>query len=82
MADHLHIGSKAAIGAKSGLMHDVPEGQKMFGIPARAARDEMLILANRAKLPEMRKAIKHLEKELSKLQQQLAAAPGDERKVA
>ena len=67
LADHLVIGSEVTIGAKSGLMHDIESGQKFFGIPARPVREEMLILANRAKLPEMRKQLKKLERQFETL---------------
>lgn len=67
MADHLNIGNHVSIGAKSGLMHDIPENQKFFGIPARPAREEMQLIATRAKLPEMRKSIKRLEKQVARL---------------
>ncbi len=69
MADHLNIGAHVSIGAKSGLMHDIEEGQKFFGIPARPAREEMQLLANRAKLPEMRKTIKRLVKQVDQVLQ-------------
>lgn len=67
MADHLDIGAHAIVGAKSGLMHDVPEGQKVFGIPARPAREEMQILASSAKLPELRKRVKMIASQLDAL---------------
>ena len=67
LADHLTIGSHVSIGAKSGLMHDIPDNQKFFGIPARPAREEMQLLAAKAKLPEMRKSIKQLTKKVDKL---------------
>ena len=67
LADHLHIGHHAMIGAKSGLMHDVEPRQRMFGIPARPAREEMQLQASRAKLPEMRKQIRDLQRQLSEL---------------
>ena len=70
MADHLNIGAHVSVGAKSGLMHDIEEGQKFFGIPARPAREEMQLLATRAKLPEMRKTLKRLVKEVEQLTQQ------------
>ncbi len=71
MADHLDIGDHVAIGAKSGLMHDVQKGQRMFGIPARSAREEMQLVASRAKLPEMRKTIRQLEKQVQLLSEQV-----------
>ena len=77
MADHLNIGAHVSVGAKSGLMHDIEEGQRYFGIPARPAREEMQILATRAKLPEMRKSIKTLVKQVAQLMQQRANSDGD-----
>lgn len=71
-ADHLQIGSHAQVGAKSGLMHDVPAGQRVFGIPARPAREEMQLQANRAKLPELRRTLRELQKQVETLQSQLA----------
>jgi UDP-3-O-[3-hydroxymyristoyl] glucosamine N-acyltransferase len=71
MADHLDIGDNVAIGAQSGLMHDVEEGQRLFGSPARPAREEMQLLASRAKLPEMRKTIRQLEKQINRLSEQV-----------
>jgi len=77
MADHLDIGAHVSIGAKSGLMHDIEEGQKFFGIPARPAREEMQILANRARLPEMRKTIKKLVKQIEQLSMSQSASQAD-----
>ncbi len=68
LADHLTIGDQVSIGAKSGLMHDIESRQRYFGIPARPAREEMQILANRARLPEMRRAIKQLQKQVEQIQ--------------
>ena len=67
LADHLTIGNGAQIGAQSGLMHNVEPNQVMFGSPAKPMREEMQIVASRAKLPEMRKRLRRLEKELAKL---------------
>lgn len=70
MADHLDIGDNVSIGAKSGLMHDVEANQRIFGSPARPAREEMQLLASRSKLPEMRKTIRALEKQIARLNEQ------------
>ncbi|MDG1875576.1 MAG: UDP-3-O-(3-hydroxymyristoyl)glucosamine N-acyltransferase [Mariniblastus sp.] len=67
IGDHLSIGARAEIGAQSGVMHDIDSGQRVFGSPAIPARDEMKILANRAKLPEMRKTIKKIVKQMDQL---------------
>lgn len=68
LADHLTIGAKASIAAKSGLMHDVPEGARMFGTPARNAREELQIIATRAKLPEIKKTVSKLLKRVDSLE--------------
>ncbi len=67
LADHLKIGSHVSIGAKSGLMHNIEDNQKVFGIPARPAREELQILASKAKLPEIRKTIKQIVKKIEQL---------------
>jgi UDP-3-O-[3-hydroxymyristoyl] glucosamine N-acyltransferase len=38
IAGHIRIGMAAQIGAQSGIMNDVPPGAKMFGTPAKPAR--------------------------------------------
>ena len=67
VADHLTIGDNALVGAQAGLMHDVDPDQVVFGTPAKPKREEMMQLASRAKLPEMRKQIKQLLKDVAKL---------------
>jgi UDP-3-O-[3-hydroxymyristoyl] glucosamine N-acyltransferase len=46
-AGHIHIGSKARVGAQAGVMHDVPPGTEVVGSPAgpkKEAMRSMLIL--------------------------------------
>ena len=50
LADHISIGDGAQIGAKSGLMRDVPAGEKWFGTPARPVREFMREVATLSKL--------------------------------
>ena len=71
LADHIDIGDNVAIGAKSGLMQDVESDQNLLGSPARPARVEMQLLASRAKLPEMRSAIRQLERQIEQISQQV-----------
>ena len=39
IAGHLNIGNGASLAAKSGVMHDVPAGEKWIGLPAQPLRD-------------------------------------------
>ncbi|MFT5302592.1 MAG: UDP-3-O-[3-hydroxymyristoyl] glucosamine N-acyltransferase [Mariniblastus sp.] len=79
LADHLDIGSNVSIGAKSGLMHSIEPDQKVFGIPARPAREEMQLLAAKAKLPELRKTVKRLAKQVETLAQSQKSNSGETR---
>jgi UDP-3-O-[3-hydroxymyristoyl] glucosamine N-acyltransferase len=65
--DHVHIGTGAVIGAMAGVANDVPEGAHMLGAPAVPERDQKLMFATMAKLPEMRKQLKHLQRQLDAL---------------
>jgi len=77
LADHLNIGHQVAIGAQSGLMHDVPDKQQVFGSPARPFREQMQILAGLPRMPDTRRALRDLEKQVAKLQSQLDARLSD-----
>ena len=50
LADHLTIGDGAQIAAGSGLMRDVPPGEKWGGSPARSVKDWLREIATLAKL--------------------------------
>ncbi len=50
LAGHLHIGAGAQIGAASGVMNDVPAGQRWFGVPAQPAREHFREIATLRKL--------------------------------
>lgn len=68
LGDHINIGDKVAIGAKSGLMQDVEANQQVQGIPVRPIRQAMQIMAVTAKLPEMRKDLKRLQKKFEAME--------------
>ena len=72
VGDHLNIGTRAMIMAKSGLMHDVPDGQAMAGNPARGARERMQVVAASAKLPSMRKEFRKVLRRLDEVESTIA----------
>ncbi|QGJ71323.1 UDP-3-O-acylglucosamine N-acyltransferase [Planctomycetales bacterium 10988] len=65
--DHVHIGQAAVIGASSGVMTDIPPGTQYVGTPATPIREQMLSLANFQKLPEMRRQLKDLTRQVQRL---------------
>lgn len=71
IAGHIHLGDKCRIGAKSGVGQDVPPGQDLSGIPAMPHGSFLRASAIMPKLPEMKKRIGKLEKELAALKETL-----------
>jgi UDP-3-O-[3-hydroxymyristoyl] glucosamine N-acyltransferase len=69
--DHVHIGSRAVLGAMAGIMSDVPEGTSWLGAPATPERDQWLKQAAFAKLPEMRRELKKLQRAVEELEKRL-----------
>ncbi|MEI8372495.1 MAG: UDP-3-O-(3-hydroxymyristoyl)glucosamine N-acyltransferase [Planctomycetota bacterium] len=71
--DHVHIGSGSVVGAKGGIINDVPDGSRYIGIPATPEREQKLRLAVITRLPEMRHQLKALQHTVDKLVVQIAA---------
>jgi UDP-3-O-[3-hydroxymyristoyl] glucosamine N-acyltransferase len=65
--DHVHIGQGAVLGAMAGVANDVPDGAHMLGAPAVPEREQKLMFATMAKLPEMRKQLKQLQRQVDAL---------------
>lgn len=66
--DHIHVGDRAVLGAQAGVPNDVPADVTIIGSPARPEREQKLILAATAKLPEMRRQLRALERTVEQLQ--------------
>jgi UDP-3-O-[3-hydroxymyristoyl] glucosamine N-acyltransferase len=62
VADHVHVGDGAMIAAQSGAISDVAAKEKVFGMPARPAREQMRLLALVRRLPEMQQELQRLAK--------------------
>jgi len=77
LADHIHIGDRSTLGAKAGVMSDIPADSVFVGIPATPAREQMVKQAAFAKLPEMRKQLKTLERAVAELSKQNESATRD-----
>ncbi len=75
--DHVHIGSGSIVGAKGGIVNDVPDGSRYIGIPATPEREQKLRLATINKLPEMRHQLKVLQRTVDRLVEQIAALEGN-----
>jgi UDP-3-O-[3-hydroxymyristoyl] glucosamine N-acyltransferase len=62
VADHVTIGSRVMIGAQSGVSTDLGSDLHVLGAPAIPATDQMRLLINLKKLPELREEVKRLKK--------------------
>jgi len=74
LSDHVTVGDGSMFGAKTGVFHDVPAGKRMFLYPAHEERDAGRILACLKKLPQMRKDLLRVLKELQ-LSETLSVGP-------
>ncbi|MGD0896950.1 MAG: UDP-3-O-(3-hydroxymyristoyl)glucosamine N-acyltransferase [Thermoguttaceae bacterium] len=85
--DHVRIGRGAVVGAKAGVINDIPDGARFMGIPATPERDQKLKQAAFTRLPEMRRQIKQLQRTVDALISRIAELEqshgnGDRRAVA
>lgn len=71
LRDHIEIGDRAMLGAKSGVMNSVPADSIFLGYPATADREQFLKQAALAKLPEMKKQFKALQKQVADMAEKL-----------
>jgi UDP-3-O-[3-hydroxymyristoyl] glucosamine N-acyltransferase len=69
--DHVRIGHRAVLGAKAGVMRDVPDDSTFIGIPATPERDQMAKQAAFARLPEMRRQLRDVIRQVDRLTAQL-----------
>lgn len=68
VADHVKIGSRAVVMARSGVSQDIDSGAQVWGSPAKDRKVIWRELAALAKLPELIQKIKNLENRLDKLE--------------
>lgn len=68
VADHTIVGDRVMAGGGSGITRDVEAGQVIAGYYAIPIKDWLKVQAVLPKLPELRKTISNLEKQLRKLQ--------------
>ena len=78
VSDHLTIGDGAIMGATSGVMHNLEGGQTYLGAPAIPTRDRLQVIASQAKLPEMRKQLKKLQRQIDRIESQMSDDSADD----
>jgi UDP-3-O-[3-hydroxymyristoyl] glucosamine N-acyltransferase len=64
VAGHLKIGHRASVMAKSGVMNNIPDGEKWFGSPAQPDRQAKRQMIAMQQLPDLLRRFNELEKKL------------------
>lgn len=72
LVGHIRIGDGVQVGAQSGVTNDVPAGLQVLGSPAAPLAEAKRHLVLVSKLPEMRRAIRDLVRQVEQLQERLA----------
>lgn len=67
IAGHLTLGAQSTVGAKSGVMRDVPPGTTVWGFPALPDKQMKRQIIAAQQLPELLKRMKALEKQVAEL---------------
>ena len=65
---HITIGDEAILGAQSGVNHDVPKKQFVFGYPAQEHKEAMKSHAHIRRLPYLVERLRKLEKKIENLE--------------
>ena len=76
LRDHVKIGKGAILGAKAGIMADIPPGEFVMGSPSLPQREYLRVHAASRKLPDMAKQLRRLEKQVEELTAKLNERAG------
>jgi UDP-3-O-[3-hydroxymyristoyl] glucosamine N-acyltransferase len=82
IADHVHIGTGAILGAKAGVHRDLPGGKSYLGAPAAPVAEATRAVMAMQKLPQLRQTVRELERQIAALQQRMNAIAGEDRAAA
>ncbi len=67
ISGHLKLGNQAMVGAKSGVMRDVPDGGRVLWIPAGPEKETKRQIIAVTQLPELIRRVRALEKQVAEL---------------
>lgn len=75
--DHVEIGDGVQLGAKAGVMNDILTPGAYVGAPAAPEREYFQYLFGFTRLPEMRKQLKQMQRQLEELDRRTGGAKRD-----
>jgi UDP-3-O-[3-hydroxymyristoyl] glucosamine N-acyltransferase len=71
LKDHVTLGDRVVIAAQSGVMDDLDGDEVYFGSPAVPLKEQMQVLAIQRRLPETRRALKKLQRDVADMEARL-----------
>jgi len=74
---HINIGNKVTIAAQAGVINNIPDGYVVVGAPAIEAGLGRRAYSMIQYLPEMRQAIRQLQKQIQQIQQPTTCSPDE-----
>ena len=74
--DHTQIGDKVIVGAQAGVHRNIQSGQQVLGSPAVPIKEQRLIFAMIARLPEMHRQLRELSAQVTLLTATTPSTPG------
>ena len=70
IAGHLKLGNQSTVGAKSGVMRDIPDGATVLGYPAAPDKQAKRQWVATMQLPDLIRQLRDLEKKVKELSTQ------------
>ncbi len=67
VADHITLGDHVVVGAQAGVMDNLPSHQTYLGSPATLQREHLQIVAVQRRLPEIRREVRTLRRDVDDL---------------
>ena len=74
IADHIALDDHVVVGAQAGVMEDLAGNQTYLGSPANSHRDQMQMLAIQRRLPDMRREMRTLKRDIDQIQKIMASS--------
>ena len=78
--DHVRLNTGCSIGAKAGVVKDIPAGETWLGIPATHEMDQKRLVVSLKRIPDMRNQLQTLEKQIALMAAELEQLKGHGRR--
>ena len=62
--DHVRLNTGCSVGAKGGVMNDIPAGETWLGIPATHESEQKRLLVSMRRVPDLRDDLRDMEKQM------------------